>query len=144
MHNPLERHLLNRFSDNQHGRSRAGARMRDLARSLLVPVGLLWFAVPNAGCNEFFGITPTTLAPPDAYTCGCTCNGGGQSFDLSTNVCLAEDLNAAINPSFPPTSSRRRPMCRPTAIHASSRTSSRWRASASRTASAARARPRRI
>ena len=102
MHNPLERHLLNRFSDNQHGRSRAGARMRDLARSLLVPVGLLWIAVLNAGCNQIFGITPTTLAPPDAYTCGCTCNGGGRSFNLSTNVCLPEDLNAAINPSLPP------------------------------------------
>ena len=102
MHNPLEHHLPNRFSDNRHGRSLAGPRMRDLARGLLVPVGLLWIAVLNAGCNEIFGITPTSLAPPDAYTCGCTCNGGGQSFDLNTNVCLPENLNVALNPNLPP------------------------------------------
>ena len=102
MHNPLEHHLPNRFPDNQHGRSLAAARMRDLARGLLVPVGLLWIAVLNAGCNEIFGLTPTTLAPPDAYTCGCTCNGGGQSFELNTNVCLPENLNVALNPNLPP------------------------------------------
>jgi len=102
MHNTLDHHLPSRFSDNQHGRSLAGAHRRDLARGLLVPVGLLWIAALSAGCNSIFGITPTSLAPPDAYTCECTCNGGGQSFDLSSNVCLPDDLNPAINPSLPP------------------------------------------
>ena len=45
---------------------------------------------------------PDHLAPPDAYTCDCTCNGGGQSFDFSSNVCLPDDLNPAINPNLPP------------------------------------------
>jgi hypothetical protein len=102
MHNPLEHQLPNRFSGNSDGRSLAGARMRDLARALLVPVGLLCIAVLNVGCNEIFGLTPTTLAPPDAYTCGCTCNGGGQSFALDTSVCLPENLNVALNPNLPP------------------------------------------
>jgi hypothetical protein len=49
------------------------AGRRDLARGVLASVGLLWIATLSAGCNQIFGITPTTLAPPDAYTCGCTC-----------------------------------------------------------------------
>ena len=100
MHNTPEYHLWNRFADTRHRRSLAGARMR--ARGLLVPVGLLWIATLSAGCNQIFGLDETTLAPPDAYTCECTCNGGGQSFDLSSNVCLPEELNPAINPSLPP------------------------------------------
>ena len=77
MHKTPEHHLRNRFSDIRHRRPPAGARMCDLARALLVPLGLLWIATLSAGCNSIFGITPTTLATPDAYTCGCTCNGGG-------------------------------------------------------------------
>ena len=118
--------------------------LRELARGVLVPVGLLWIAALSAGCDRTFGITPTELAPPDAYTCDCTCNGGGQSFDLSSDVCLPEDLNPAINPNRPPDFVPAATAVQADCHVASSRTSSRWHASASRAASAARAGPPRI
>ena len=63
---------------------------------------MLWIAALSAGCNQIFGITETTLAPRASYTCGCTCTGGGQSFDINSNVCLPEALNPALNPNLPP------------------------------------------
>jgi hypothetical protein len=102
MHNTPEHHLPNRFSGSRHRRTPASARMRDLVRGLLAPVGLLWIATLSAGCNQIFGITETTLAPRDSYTCGCTCTGGGQSFSINSNVCLPEALNPALNPNLPP------------------------------------------
>jgi hypothetical protein len=93
MHHTPEHDLPNRFSRS---------RRRGVARDILIPVGLLWIATLSAGCNQIFGITETTLAPRDSYTCECACNGGGQSFSISSDVCLPEDLNPALNPSLPP------------------------------------------
>jgi len=102
MQNTPEHDPPNRFSGSRRRRPLGSAGLRDLARGVLAPVALLWIATLSTGCNQIFGITPTELAPPDAYTCDCTCNGGGQSFDLSSNVCLPDDLNPAINPNLPP------------------------------------------
>lgn len=102
MHNTPKHDPPNRFSRSRRRRPLGSAGLRDLARGVLVPVGLLWIAALSAGCNQVFGLDETTLAPRDAYTCGCTCSGGGQSFDVSSNVCLPEDLNPAINPNLPP------------------------------------------
>jgi len=102
MHKTPEHDLPNRFPQSRRRRARGSTGLRDLARGILVPVMLLWIAALSAGCNEIFGLTPTELAPPDAYTCDCACNGGGQSFDLSSNVCLPDELNRAINPNLPP------------------------------------------
>src|SRR5215813_8288792 len=75
--------------------------MRDITRDLVMAAASLWSVALATGCNQIFGITETTLSPQHAYTCGCTCTGGGQSFDIKNGVCFPEDLNPAINPSLP-------------------------------------------
>src|SRR5262245_50298465 len=70
-------------------------------RAILLPAVLLSAAALNIGCNQIFGLDETSLAPQRAYTCECSCSGGGQSFNLDSDVCLPPELNPALNPALP-------------------------------------------
>src|SRR5512144_266660 len=87
-----------------------GARDIDASRSrttasvigrIVVPAAVLLAAVLATGCNQIFGIDETQLSPEHAYSCDCSCTGGGQVFTVDSNVCLPEALNPALNADLP-------------------------------------------
>ena len=103
MHKTPEHDLPNRFPRSRRRRARGSTGLRDLARGVLIPVGLLCIAALSAGCNQIFGLTPTELAPPDAYTCDCACNGSARDNRSSPSTTSTEEEGTA-----PSSTARRR------------------------------------
>jgi hypothetical protein len=75
--------------------------MSDTTRRICALAAFLCMAAAGAGCNQVFGLNETELSPRRAYSCECSCNGGGQTFDVNSNVCLPPELNPALNPDLP-------------------------------------------
>src|SRR5262249_24675569 len=91
-----------RFAAPRRYPTRGALEMIDITRRVSVPAAWLWLAaLLRAGCNQIFGINETTLSERRAYGCECTCSGGGQTFNVDSNVCIPEALNPALNPSLP-------------------------------------------
>lgn len=89
---------------NQRNRARQSIMPSRAWRSC-ASVALLLLLGVSSGCNQIFGLDETTLAPTgpgNAYTCECTCNGGGQNIIVKSSVCLPADLNPLLDPTLPP------------------------------------------